>query len=391
MGCQLFVDEGKFAVPFINDVVANNQRIMEKQRSSTTLQEKTGFSQYQFDPDVISTFLKSRIAGQGQVIEFLTRQLKVIKAGLAPRERPLLVALFIGSTGVGKTEIVRLLSRCIWGRTDAFCRIDMNTLSQSHYSAAIAGAPPGYVGSKEGATLFDEEAISGSYGRPGIVLFDEIEKASPEVTRSLMNVFDRGELSLASGNKKLLFTNSLVFMTSNLGFNEATNNLRNPAKMRPLKFFQKYWRPGPDCKVIIDRALHQHFDTEFLNRIDHIAHFQTLSPDAMGSIVDLELDDLNRTLLQHNLRCSLEPGARKMLAEKGFDPEFGARALKRIFREWVIEPLADYLLTDMEGSGVTVLVGAVQDQQIVFSPAAPNSNSQLSKPDTSLTPEEMTL
>src|SRR5690606_32324507 len=125
-------------------------------------------------------------------------------------------SLLLGPTGVGKTEVVRLIAEAIHGQPDAFCRIDMNTLAQEHYAAALTGAPPGYVGSKEGTTLFDAEAIAGTFSRPGIVLFDELEKASTEVLRSLLNVLDSGRLTLSGGGRTLDFRNCLIFMTSNV-------------------------------------------------------------------------------------------------------------------------------------------------------------------------------
>jgi ATP-dependent Clp protease ATP-binding subunit ClpA len=126
----------------------------------------------------------------------------------------------MGPTGVGKTETVRILAEAILGSADQLCRIDMNTLSQAHYSSAITGAPPGYVGSKENHSLLQAEKIEGSYSRPGIVLFDEIEKASQEVLRSLLNIMDSGVLHLPSGTKEISFRNTMVFMTSNVGAKE---------------------------------------------------------------------------------------------------------------------------------------------------------------------------
>ncbi len=186
-------------MPFINDLIEQNRAHNEREAEQAQAEAKTTAyaSRFTFDPDAVVELLKRRIAGQRPVIEALGAQLRVVKADLCEAGRPLYVTLFVGDTGVGKTEIVRLLAGAIHGSPDSFCRIDMNTLSQSHYSAAITGAPPGYVGSKEGITLFNEELIAGNYGRPGIVLFDEIEKASNDVSRSLMNILDAGKLKLA--------------------------------------------------------------------------------------------------------------------------------------------------------------------------------------------------
>ncbi|MGE8542323.1 MAG: AAA family ATPase, partial [Acinetobacter sp.] len=147
-----------------------------------------GKPRFHFEPAAVMQALKQRIIGQDAALNEIEKMLHVVKADFSSPERPLSVTLMLGPTGVGKTETVRLIAEAIYGRADAFCRIDMNTLAQEHYAAAITGAPPGYVGSKEGHSLFDETAIAGSHTRPGIVLFDELEKASIEVLRGLMNV-----------------------------------------------------------------------------------------------------------------------------------------------------------------------------------------------------------
>jgi ATP-dependent Clp protease ATP-binding subunit ClpA len=197
-------------MPFINDVVAHNQRVS----SDTPIMRQ---SRFQFDQDKVMQLLRSRITGQTAALNAVAASLAMTKAELGDPRKPLAVMLLMGPTGVGKTETVRLLAEAIHGRSDALCRIDMNTLAQEHYAASLIGAPPGYVGSKEGNTLFDREAVEGTFGKPGIVLFDELEKASEPVIRALMNIFDNGQLRLSSGTSTLDFRNSLIFMTSNVG------------------------------------------------------------------------------------------------------------------------------------------------------------------------------
>ena len=145
-----------------------------------------GKPRFHFEPSKVMQLLRERIIGQDAALNEIEKMLHVVKADFSSPDRPLSVTLMLGPTGVGKTETVRLIADAIYGRPDAFCRIDMNTLAQEHYAAALTGAPPGYVGSKEGHSLFDETAIADSHTRPGIMLFDELEKASNEVIRGLM-------------------------------------------------------------------------------------------------------------------------------------------------------------------------------------------------------------
>lgn len=168
------------------------------EKSLTPAKKRLINSRFLFDPDSVIKKLRRRIVGQDHVLTDIFSTLKVLKADIADSQRPLYVGLFVGATGVGKTELVRVLAEAIHGQADAFCRIDMNTLAQDHYAAAITGAPPGYVGSKEGNSLIDVEKVQGSYSRPGIVLLDEIEKAGTEVIRALLNVIETGQLRLTS-------------------------------------------------------------------------------------------------------------------------------------------------------------------------------------------------
>lgn len=194
--------------------------IVKPSTSTHSVSEKDrliGRSRFHFKPAQVMKPLRERIIGQEHALNDIEKMLHVVKADFSNPDRPLSVSRILGPTGVGKTETVRLIAEAIYGRTDAFCRIDMNTLAQEHYAAAITGAPPGYVGSKEGHSLFDETAIAGSHTRPGIMLFDELEKASTEVIRGLMNVLDTGKLTLTAGTKTIDFTNCMIFMTSNVG------------------------------------------------------------------------------------------------------------------------------------------------------------------------------
>jgi len=361
-------------MPFINDMLADqNASNGEPPTAEERVASGDTTSRFRFDPDAASALLRKRIVGQGHVLDDLEAALRVVKADIADPSRPLFVALFLGPTGVGKTEVVRVLSEAIHGSPDAFCRIDMNTLSQEHYAAALTGAPPGYVGSKEGTTLLDPEAIEGSFSRPGIVLFDEVEKASREVVRALLNVFETGTLTLTSGVRSINFRNTLIFMTSNLGARRIHRYEASCAKG---------WRrlvPATDAHRqrvvdrIVDDALHGAFDPEFVNRIDAVTRFHWIERDAMEALIDLELEKLNARLKRIGRRVDLDRPARELLRQEGFDRRFGARAMRRAMRRRVEVPLAESLMGEnlikRETNELQMLTGRLQDGRIVFAPA----------------------
>ena len=319
---------------FIHERLEQNRTLLAEAAAPRTLT-----SRFLFDPEQVMATLRERIIGQDAVLEQVHALLKVVKADIGDPERPLAVNLFIGSTGVGKTELVRLLALAIHGKPDALCRIDMNTLNQEHYAASLTGAPPGYVGSKEGTTLFDAEAIAGTYSRPGIVLFDELEKASQGVLRSLLNVLDSGRLTLTAGSHTLDFRNSLIFMTSNIGA-EAAGSYRQR--------FAGGWRrmlglqPVNEQRVL-EEALFERFEPEFLNRIDRILYFRRLGEAHVDAMLGIELDKLNRRLGKHGRSLQLTPAARRWLCSR-YDPRFGGREMVRALRTQVEPAVADALV-----------------------------------------------
>lgn len=319
-------------MPFVNDR-------LEHDRSQLTPEGQAPLpSRFLFEPAAVMALLRARILGQDAVLDQVEALLKVVKADIGDPERPLGVSLFIGPTGVGKTEIVRLLAQAIHGRADALCRIDMNTLAQEHYAAALAGAPPGYVGSKEGTTLFDAEAIAGSYGRPGIVLFDELEKADRQVIRTLLDVLDSGQLVLSAGSKRLDFRNSLIFMTSNLGARAVQQQ-----RTRFARGWRRWLKLSADPRPILEEALHAHFDPEFLNRIERILAFERIDQDWLPGLLAIELDKLNQRLGRQGKSLELHDSARAFLT-RDHDPRFGARDLVRRLRRLLEPAVADCLL-----------------------------------------------
>ncbi|MAR01997.1 MAG: AAA family ATPase [Oceanospirillaceae bacterium] len=337
-------------------MVFANERLREQ--SSGTRTTALPLSRFAFSPADVAESLRQHILGQDTVIDQLEAQLNIISAGLYDTRRPLLSALFIGATGTGKTEMVRQVANAIHGRPDAFCRIDMNTLSQAHYSAAITGAPPGYVGSKENLSLFDDEAINGTSSRPGIVLFDEIEKADRAVIRALMNVLDNGTLKLASGQKSLSFHNTLVFMTSNAG---------------SLWAERLHWLdsiPGMSRASLYQRALRRHFDTEFINRIGLTGYFSALPVHEMPELVLQLQDALNQRLQRHRLTIELDDDACRFIVLRSDIERFGARALERTFRDRVITEVARFLNSPehLNPAGKYCLQISANHQALTFRP-----------------------
>jgi ATP-dependent Clp protease ATP-binding subunit ClpA len=325
-------------VPSINDRLDHNSDQLAKQRYQ---QQAARTSRFKFEPETVLADLQARIVGQSAVLNSMRAMLYSLKADFGDKHKPLSVTLFLGPTGVGKTETVRVLAESLLGSADKLCRIDMNTLAQEHYSAALTGSPPGYVGSKEGQTLFDVEKINGSFSQPGIVLFDEIEKADQSVIRSLMNVLDTGKLLLTSGVSEIDFTNTMIFMTSNLGAKELSAT---------RKSYSKSWRAllklqPPSQQALLDHALNAKFDPEFINRIDRILPFDWLDASDTNLLVDLELDKLNRRLHSRYASLRISTDVREYLSGT-YDARYGDRDIARYIRTELEPKLAEIMLKE---------------------------------------------
>lgn len=318
----------------------------------------------------IMQHLRQRIINQDEALDQLEEALLIAEAGLNDPRKPLAVLLFVGPTGVGKTETVRALTEAIHGQPDRYCRIDMSGLSESHYAASLAGSPPGYVGSQEDETLFNKARIEGEPGKPGILLLDEVEKAHPSVHQALLQIFDNAHLRLANGRSEISFANTLIVMTSNVGSEE----LRNLAEGRQIGF--KAGSPGGvdprnERQRVVERALARHFKPEFLNRIDAVVVFHWLGQDDLRRILYGLVGELNQRLSErHGLTLDLAPETADFLIGRGWDPKFGARPLKRALRRELYQPLARVLLTQSWPRGQT-LVAERADSGVRFRLAAP--------------------
>ena len=280
-----------------------------------------------------------RVVGQREAVVAVSTAVRRARAGLQDPNRPIGSFMFLGPTGVGKTELTKALASFLFDDESAMVRIDMSEYMEKHSVARLIGAPPGYVGYEEGGAL--TEAVR---RRPyQVVLFDEIEKAHPDVFNVLLQVLDDGRLTDGQG-RTVDFRNVLIVMTSNLG-SEYLVNLRE----------------GEDTKTVekeVMGVVRGHFRPEFLNRVDEIILFHRLRREDMSEIVDIQLRRLNRLLEDRKIGLSLDPKARQWLADKGYDPTYGARPLKRVIQKWVQDPLAQMLLAGEIGDGSTIKLGA---------------------------------
>ncbi|MDO6747895.1 AAA family ATPase [Gilvimarinus sp. 1_MG-2023] len=324
---------------FINEVLEQNRKKLEADKASVTPKVKAAAtirSRFVFDLEHAHRLLNERLKGQPEVVEQLLDALAFIKVDIADSQRPLWNALLLGPTGVGKTQSAKLLAQILTGNEDNLCRIDMNTLSQSHYSAAITGAPPGYVGSKEGVSLFDEALIEGDLARPGVVLFDEIEKASDEVRMALLSILEDGHLTLTGSGKSINFRNCVILMTSNLGA-----RLWEGTQMGRLGKALGVQRSRQQRAL---QTITQSFSPEFYNRIDRVMMFDSLSSEAAHDILMLELNQLNRRLARKNCSLILSTEVCSHLVKMGFTARYGARSVRRLVRDSIEVPLARFLV-----------------------------------------------
>ncbi|MFN8455529.1 MAG: AAA family ATPase [Anaerolineae bacterium] len=301
--------------------------------------------------------LHTRIIGQDEAIIAISDAIRRSRSGLKDPRRPMGSFLFLGSSGVGKTELARALAWFLFDDEDALLRIDMSEYREGHTTSRLFGAPPGYVGYDEGGQL--TEAVR---RRPfQVVLFDEIEKAHPDVWNALLQILEDGRLTDGQGHI-VDFSNTVVIMTSNLG------TAFGP-KGGTIGFRQRGDQGTFDDakqKGEIQDALRRHFRPEFLNRIDEIIIFHTLTMEQVTQIVDLQMKEIANRLSDHGVNIELTDDARRWLAKEGYDPAFGARPLRRTLQKQVESPLSVKLLRGDFKSGDTVIVDYHEDEGITF-------------------------
>ena len=296
--------------------------------------------------------LHERIVGQEEAIHAVADAIRRARSGLKDPQRPIGSFIFIGPSGVGKTELAKALAEFMFDDEDALVRLDMSEYREQHTASRLFGAPPGYVGYEEGGQL--TEAVRRRPYR--VILFDEIEKAHPEVWNSLLQILDDGRLTDGQG-RLVDFRNTVLIMTSNLG----TEFIRRGGT---LGFLQKdSTQEDQEAQQNIEKSLKSTFRPEFLNRIDEVIIFSPLTEEQMVDIVDLQMNEIHQRLLEHNLTVELTDATRKWLAHEGFDPNFGARPLKRTLQKFVESPLSVKLLSGDFKEGDQVLVDLNEEKE----------------------------
>src|SRR5262245_17659377 len=285
--------------------------------------------------------LHRRVVGQDEAVETVAHAIRRSRAGLSEPGRPIGNFLFLGPTGVGKTELARALAEFLFDDERAMVRIDMSEYGEKHSVARLVGAPPGYVGYEEGGQL--TEAVR---RRPySVVLLDEVEKAHPDVFNVLLQVMDDGRLTDGQG-RTVDFANVILIMTSNLG----------------SAYMAEVTEPEEITRERVMAVVRESFKPEFLNRLDEILVFYRLGRDELREIVDLQVDRLRDRLAERRLELQLTGAARDWLADHGYDPAFGARPLRRLVQKAIGDELARRLLSGAVHEGDTIVVDAERDE-----------------------------
>ena len=302
--------------------------------------------------------ISSRLIGQDEAVSAVARAIRRARTGLRDPRRPIGSFLFMGPTGVGKTELARCLARFLFGREDAMIRIDMSEFMEKHEVSKLLGAPPGYVGHDSGGKLTDQVRR-----RPySVVLFDEIEKAHPEVYNVLLQILDDGRLTDGQGHK-VDFRNTVIIMTSNVGAKEAQQG--NSLGFGGAE--EKTQRDWEHLKSVILEEANKTFRPEFLNRIDEMAVFRPLSRDNLMRIIDTMLSELSGRLKDKGLSLDVSEDAKAKILEKGFKPKYGARPLRRAIQSLLEDRLADFMLSGQFPDGAELAVGVEENNSDVLS------------------------
>jgi ATP-dependent Clp protease ATP-binding subunit ClpC len=306
--------------------------------------------------------LRGHIVGQDEAIEAISKAVRRARAGLKDPRRPIGSFIFLGPTGVGKTELTKALARFLFGSEDALIQLDMSEFMERHSVSRLVGAPPGYVGYEEAGQL--TEALR---RRPySIVVFDEIEKAHPEAHNMLLQIMEEGHLSDARG-RSVDFRNALIVMTSNVGADMIKRQTSIGFDIKRDEELEEKLAYQEMRKKLLD-SLKRVFRPEFINRVDAVIVFRALGMESIKEIVHLEVDKVSLRLEDHDIVISITPAALDLLAEMGYDPDMGARPLKRVIQQHIEDAFSDALLAGDFEDGDTIIVDAV-DGEITLYPS----------------------
>jgi ATP-dependent Clp protease ATP-binding subunit ClpC len=294
--------------------------------------------------------LKGSVIGQDEAIQKVVKSIQRNRAGLKDPNKPIGTFIFLGPTGVGKTQLAKVLTEFLFDTTDNLVRIDMSEYMEKFSVSRLVGAPPGYVGYEEGGQL-TEKVRRKPYS---VVLLDEIEKAHPDIFHILLQVLDEGQLTDSLG-RKVDFRNTIVILTSNIGTRQIAEFGHG------IGFDTQARKASRDehTKSILQKALRKTFAPEFLNRIDDVIMFNSLGREDINKIIDLELKSLYERVKSLGYQLKIAPAARNFIAEKGFDATYGARPLKRTIQKYLEDPMAEILIKSMPGEGDIINVGFI--------------------------------
>jgi ATP-dependent Clp protease ATP-binding subunit ClpB len=305
--------------------------------------------------------LKDRVVGQNQAVQLVANAILRNRAGLSDPNRPIGSFIFLGPTGVGKTELVRALAQYLFDDDKAMIRVDMSEYMEKHAVARMVGSPPGYIGHEEGGQLTEQVRR-----RPySVLLFDEIEKAHPDVFNMLLQILDDGRLTDGQG-RTVSFKNTVIVMTSNVGTGMVERNTIG------FSIHAKDTRTEDTRKRLLE-SLKQQFRPEFLNRVDDIIVFNSLTREHLAQIVEIQLESVGKLLKDRKLKLEITPAAKDRIITEGYDPQYGARPMKRAVQRLIQDPLALKLISGDFAEGDTVLVdaSAETDTALTFTKLVP--------------------
>jgi ATP-dependent Clp protease ATP-binding subunit ClpC len=295
--------------------------------------------------------LKGQVIGQDEAVDKVVRAIQRNRAGLKDPNKPIGSFIFLGPTGVGKTQLAKVLTEYLFDTTDNMVRIDMSEYMEKHALSRLIGAPPGYVGYEEGGQL-TERIRRKPYA---VVLLDEIEKAHPDIFNLLLQMLDEGMLTDSTG-RKIDFRNTVLIMTSNIGSREVKEFGQGVGFANATKR-----NAAENTRNIIEKALRKTFTPEFLNRVDEQVLFNTLTQENIYQIIEIELKELYDRIHHAGYTIDISPEAKKFVAEQGYDPQFGARPLKRAMQRYLEDPIAEAIIKLQVRTGQQLLIGLTED------------------------------